>query len=302
MKIEWIQEEEEKLKTALKKRDFSKRLISKIKYRGGKMEVNGKEVTVRKMLNKGDEVSITLPAEEGNDYLTPSDEPLHILYEDDHLLLIDKPSGVTSVPSPATDGDTMANRVKGYVERQRYRHQGVHVVTRLDRYTSGVMLFAKHSMAHSLLDKQLQQKQIEKMYQAILEGAWSGPHHGVLDGPISRTEESIILRKVAPGGKKALTEYWVNKRFPTATLMDVQLHTGRTHQIRVHFAHAGFPLVGDDLYGGTETKNLNRQGLHCAALSFKHPFTGEAMHFQSPLPRDMETFLTHPMHQQEAIN
>lgn len=293
MKIEWIHDNERELelKSLLKEKGFSKKLLAKIKFQGGMMEVNQTEVTVRARVQKGDRVCVTLPPEEGNDYLTPDHTPIDVLYEDPHVLLIDKPVGVISVPSPAHKEGTMANRVKGYIQRMGYEHQGVHVVTRLDRDTSGVMLFAKHSMAHSLLDVQLRAKQIRKMYAALLEGVWTGEAHGLLDMPIARSEESIILRRVAPGGKPALTEYWVKERFPDATLMDVQLHTGRTHQIRVHFSHLGYPLVGDDLYGDPDAVRFGRQALHCASVSFMHPFYDKLLQVSSPLPSDIQQLL-----------
>lgn len=293
MKIEWIHQKEDHsvLKSILKSRGFSKRLLSKIKFRGGKLELNGFPVTVRAVVKKGDRICVTLPDEKGNDYLIPSDEPIDVLYEDDHVLLIDKPTGVASVPSPTHREDTMANRVKGYVQKLSYQHQAIHVVTRLDRDTSGVMLFAKHSMAHSLLDTQLRAKQIKKMYTALLEGTWLDADHGMIDKPIARSDESIILRKVALGGKEALTEYWVKQRYTDTTLVDVQLHTGRTHQIRVHFSYSGHPLVGDDLYGASVIQDFNRQALHCASVSFVHPFFDEEIHVTSPIPSDMKKLL-----------
>lgn len=295
MKIEWVVKEEHKMtvKTFLQNKKISKRILAKVKFQGGTIEVNGQASRVRTEVEEGDTISITLPQEESNENLIASYKPMSILFEDDHYLLVNKPAGIASVPSPMHRLDTMTNRVKGYIEEQGYLHQTIHVVSRLDRETSGIMIFAKHALAHSYLDALLKDKSIHREYLAFAEGHVKNDH-GLINQPISRSEESIIKRKVHESGKQSLTEYWVNGRYEQATELRVQLHTGRTHQIRVHFAHIGHPLVGETLYKETnEQPAINRQALHCSKVQFVHPFSGELVDISAPLPEDLTELKEH---------
>ena len=239
----------------------------------------------------GDRLVIDIPAEEGFETLKPMDRSLDILFEDDHFLVLNKPFGIASIPS-AIHSNTLANFVKGYYVKQGYENQQVHIVTRLDKDTSGVMLFAKHGYAHARLDKQLQSKTIQKRYYALVKGSGKLDPVGEIIAPIARDEDSIITRKVAKGGKYAHTSYQVVQSFGDIHLVDIQLHTGRTHQIRVHFSHIGFPLLGDDLYGGSLEDGIERQALHCHRLSYYHPFLEEELVIESPLPPDFQAVLT----------
>ncbi len=289
MSVKWqvAAEEPQRLKEFLKEKGISRRIIGRTKFHGGAFLVNGHEVRVREMLEPGDVVQLKLPVEAPNPNLATVDGPLDILFEDDHYLLINKPVDLISVPSPAHRGDTVASRVKNYLIEQGYRHQVVHVVTRLDRYTSGVMLLAKNTLAHSMMGQLLEEKKLEKYYQAIVEGHLE-KETDLIEAPIARSEDSIIERRVHESGKPSLTEYQVDKLLPrNLTLVRLALHTGRTHQIRVHMAHIGHPLVGDDLYGGS-TALLDRQALHCYQLKFIHPFTSKMVKVSAPLPKDMQ--------------
>lgn len=289
----WTVQEEEStlLRSFLNKKGISKRLLAKVKYQGGHLLVNDEEVTVRKQLALKDEVTVVFPVEKDNERLTPSYKDIDILFEDDHYLIVNKPAGVAAVPSPTHREDTMANRVKGYALNTQSMQSMIHVVTRLDRETSGAMIFAKHSFAHAQLDLQLRSKELKKYYLAILEGRMELNKHGLIEEPIARSESSIITRKVHPSGKESLTEYWVRNVTNDHTVVEVQLHTGRTHQIRVHFSHLGFPLLGDDLYGGSLSIEMDRQALHCAKLSFEHPFMDKQITVKAPLPMDLEKWL-----------
>jgi 23S rRNA pseudouridine1911/1915/1917 synthase len=150
------------------------------------------------------------------------------------------------------------------------------------------MLFAKHGFAHAKLDVQLREKNFVKKYQALLSGKVDTlVAHDRIELPIGRDYTSLIKRMVSEEGRYANTEYWLEKRNDELALVDIQLHTGRTHQIRVHFSAIGCPLVGDDMYGGTMDLPLVRQALHCYELHFTHPFTKKALAFQCPLPTDM---------------
>lgn len=291
MRFQFIADEHVKVKTFLKKHEVSKGLLAKIKFRGGDIRVNGHPQNATYLLDIGDEVVIDIPPEEGFETLEAIDYPLDILFEDDHFLIIKKPFGVASIPS-VNHSNTIANFIKGYYVKQNYENQQVHIVTRLDRDTSGLMLFAKHGYAHARLDKQLQKKSIEKRYYALIKGDGHLEPQGEIIAPIARDENSIITRRVAKGGKYAHTSYQVVASYGNIHLVDIRLHTGRTHQIRVHFSHIGFPLLGDDLYGGSLEHGIQRQALHCHYLSFYHPFLEEQLELECPLPDDFDTLIT----------
>ena len=291
MRFEFIADEHVKVKTFLRKHEVSKGLLAKIKFRGGDIRVNGQSQNATYLLDIGDQVVIDIPPEEGFETLEAIDYPLDILFEDDHFLILNKPFGVASIPS-VNHSNTIANFIKGYCVKQAYENQQVHIVTRLDRDTSGLMLFAKHGYAHARLDKQLQKKSIEKRYFALVKGAGVIEPEGNIIAPIARDEDSIITRRVAKGGKYAHTEYKVIASYGDILLVDIRLHTGRTHQIRVHFSHIGFPLLGDDLYGGSLEHGIQRQALHCHFLSFYHPFLEEQLEISSPLPDDFKNLIT----------
>lgn len=277
------------LRTFLKRQGISKKLLAKIKFQGGKIYVNNKEKNVLFSLKSHDKVTVVIPDEKGHDTLLADDVPIEIVFEDDHLLIVNKPPGVASIPAQYHPTGTMANRVKAYYVKQGYKNQVVHVVTRLDKDTSGLMLFAKHGFAHAKLDQELQKKTLIKKYQALVSGKIAAlSEHGQINLPILRDRTSLIKRKTDESGQSALTEYWLSERNKQIALVDIQLHTGRTHQIRVHFSAVECPLLGDELYGGRMDLGITRQALHCCALSFKHPFTGEMLAFSLPLAKDME--------------
>ena len=287
MRFEFIADEHVKVKTFLKKHDVSKGLLAKTKYRGGGILVNDEPQNAIYLLDIGDKVTIDIPKEEGFESLDAISRELEVVFEDDHFLILDKPAGVASIPS-VNHSNTMANYVKAYYIDSGYENHQVHIVTRLDKDTSGLMLFAKHGYAHARLDKQLQKRTIEKRYLALVKGDGLLEKEGEIIAPIARDEDSIITRRVAKGGKYAHTSYKVIEQFGNIYLVDIHLHTGRTHQIRVHFSHIGFPLLGDDLYGGSLTEGISRQALHCHTLKFYNPFSGEEIGRASPLPTDFE--------------
>ena len=282
------------LKTLLKQHGISKNLLVKIKFDGGDLWVNGVKQNAIYRVSEGEIVSIHIPAETATVTLKQQEMPLTIVYEDDHFLVLNKPAGIASVTGVNYQDSTMSNYVAGYLKAQDYENQKVHVVTRLDKDTSGLMLFAKHGYAHSLLDKMLQKKGVTKRYFALVHTSVQLEQSAEIQVPIGRKEGSIIERAVVdaehPTAKFAHTSYEIVRSQPHFTLVDIQLHTGRTHQIRVHFAHLGAPLLGDDLYGGRRDK-ISRQALHCHFLSFKHPFTDEMIMLESPLPQDMQLLL-----------
>lgn len=290
MQFQYIYEKTagQQLKYFLKEQGISKGLLAKIKFQGGQIAVNGRIENVLYQLKAQDVVQITIPDEGEHETVLLDETPIDIVYEDAHLLVVNKPANVASIPAQYHPNGTMANRVKAYYKRQNYANQVIHVVTRLDRDTSGLMVFAKHGFAHAKLDVQLRNKQFVKRYQALVTGEIAQlQNHALIDLPIARDYDSLLKRKIDDSGKQAKTEYWLEKQNQELALVDIQLHTGRTHQIRLHFAAIGCPLRGDELYGGLVDETMNRQALHCYELQFTHPFTQEALHFTQALPQDM---------------
>ncbi|HCM86881.1 MULTISPECIES: RluA family pseudouridine synthase [Enterococcus] len=290
MEFKWTYQEpfSSLVRTFLKRQGISKKLLAKIKFQGGKILVNETEQNVLFSLKAHDIVTVVIPDEEPHETLLADDVPIEIVFEDEHLLIVNKPAGIASIPAQYHPRGTMANRVKAYYVNKEYANQVVHVVTRLDRDTSGLMLFAKHGFAHAKLDQGLQQNQFVKKYQALVSGeVESLQDHGNISLPIGRDLSSLVKRQVIETGQKAETEYWLKKRNQACALVDIQLHTGRTHQIRVHLSAIGCPLLGDDLYEGAMDLGIERQALHCYSLSFPHPFREERMSFELPLANDM---------------
>ncbi|GAB5052472.1 RluA family pseudouridine synthase [Pediococcus ethanolidurans] len=294
MKFNWQVnvESPEKLRTFLYQKGISRTLLKGIKFHGGSIELNHQPARVIETVVTGDVITLLLPPEVENDHVAVSNEPIEICYEDAHFLVVNKPAYLATVPSHLYSNDTLVNRVKGYYKRQNYESLVTHVVTRLDRETSGLVIFAKHHFAHSVLDKQLKRHAIKKIYLAVVEGHIN-QKHGLIDLPIAREEGSFIRRQVTSGeiGRRSLTEYWVVKSLKEATLLRVRLHTGRTHQIRVHFSALKHPLVGDVLYGGSCSGYMQRQALHCASISFFNPFLNQQITVWAPLPKDLAAYL-----------
>lgn len=281
------------VKEVARSKNLSSNIIKHLKLcdQGG-FFVNDERIKIWKEVEKGDCLQVIFPDEAAHPYIQPVDLPIDILYEDDHFLLVDKPAELLSNPSFNQPAESIANRVLNYYLQKGCRHLTLHLVTRLDRNTSGVLFFAKHKWAHSLMDQVLRKQEMKKIYLAMTppsEGILDD--HGLLDFPIARSEESIIERIVADHGKASLTEYWRVESGERGDLFKINLHTGRTHQIRVHFNHVGLPLLGDTLYGGDDTVGIMRQALHCQSLSFDHPFTSEKMHIEAELPDDFQQLL-----------
>ncbi|MGY3704499.1 RNA pseudouridine synthase [Vagococcus martis] len=293
MRFSWtVDEDKITLKRFLNNQGVSRRLLAKIKFQGGTLLVNKQVRNTKFEVKLGDIVTIIIPDEGEHETMLPFESSLDIVYEDEHLLIVNKPTEVASIPSQYHKNGTMANYVKYYYNQQNYVNRVIHVVTRLDRDTTGLMMFAKHGFAHAMMDKQLQSGELKKYYHALVGGDLSRlSEHEMIDLPIGRDNTSIIKRCVIESGQQALTEYTLVEKSQDIAQVAVQLHTGRTHQIRVHFSEIGCPLIGDELYGGDLTKGLNRQALHCQKLVFLHPFTREELTFELPLPNDMKELI-----------
>lgn len=281
---------EQKVKSFLAGHGVSHRMFTQIKHNGGDILVNGIHGRTVDFLKKGDKVTIIMPPEEDNDVVATSFGELEIIYEDSNFLVVNKPAGMTSVPGRADREDTLVNRVKGHLKQQGATDLVPHIITRLDRFTSGLVLIAKHRFAHAMMDKQLQAHSVNKQYYALVTGEMP-KEHDVIDAPIGRMDDDFIRREVRADGRDSQTEYWVEGTINGGSLIRIQLHTGRTHQIRVHFSHLGHPLLGDDVYGGPLDLGITRQALHAFYMSFEDPFTNELFEFKAPLPVDMQQLL-----------
>lgn len=289
--MKWIitdVEEKMLIKDFLKEKGISKTALTDIKHKGGYIAVNGREETVRCILNHGDALLVRFPEESPSTGIIAEDIPLEILYEDDYILVVNKQAGMSTIPSREHPSGSLANALIGYYERIGLTATS-HIVTRLDRDTSGLVLIAKHRHVHHLLSEQQKVRRIKRVYEAFAEGILQADK-GVIEKPIARKKDSIIEREVSPDGQYSCTRFEVIQRYKSFTHLELHLETGRTHQIRVHLSYLTHPLVGDDLYGG-KLDLLTRQALHCRELAFYHPFSEEKLVFKQNLPEDMKQLL-----------
>jgi 23S rRNA pseudouridine1911/1915/1917 synthase len=264
------------------------RLLADIKYGDGVFRMNAKVESITTIIEPGEVVTlVTNPIPEDPE-VKVSDEPIEIVYEDQNWLVVNKPAGLSSIPGPTNSTDTLLNRVKGYLIQSGATDLRPSLIIRLDRFTSGIVLVAKNRVSQSMISHQVENHELDKRYTAIVSDHLE-LDHDVIDHPIGKVEDSP-RRVVRPDGKTAQTEYWVKSTGEDWTEVEVQLHTGRTHQIRVHFTHLGHPLLGDELYGGPQTL-IQRQALHAQSLSFTDPFTHEQKVFKVALPTDMSDII-----------
>jgi 23S rRNA pseudouridine1911/1915/1917 synthase len=269
----------------LKEHEISKAALTDIKFKGGKIKVNGQEMNVRYPLKVEERLDLIFPEEVPSGGLMRENIPLEIIFEDEYILIVNKPPFMNTIPSREHPSGSLANALLGYYEKINLS-AATHIVTRLDRDTSGLVLIAKHRHVHHLLSEQQKSGRIKRTYVALIHGNMS-EDVGTIVEPIGRKSDSIIEREVSENGQYACTHYQVLKRFHSFNYIQLQLETGRTHQIRVHMSYLGHPLLGDSLYGG-EIKLINRQALHCRALSLVHPFHKEQLTFEIPVPMDMK--------------
>ena len=279
---------------------YSRHIRTWLKQHPGSVRLNGEEALFYFPLKNGDLLEISLEEEHPSENIVPVDLPIHIIYEDEDLMVIDKPADMPVHPSIGNYENTLANAAAWYFHRQDIPFV-FRCINRLDRDTTGLLILAKHMLSGAILSDQMKTRAIHRTYLAITEGKTDPA--GTIDSPIGRTDQSLILRQVDhENGDSACTHYlqkcWHPKTFYPETLpvpqdglslVQLQLETGRTHQIRVHMTSIGHPLIGDTLYN-PETALMNRQALHSYRLAFTHPVTGVSLEFTSPLPEDMVEF------------
>ena len=266
--------------------------------------VNGKSSKPSYKLREHDEVEVELIAPAA-DAFAPEDIPVEIVYEDDTLVVVNKAAGLVVHPAAGTPSGTLANALAYHFQHLPGGGTGVRpgLVHRLDRDTSGLLVVAKTESALEHLSDQFRDRTVYKSYVALVHGRLAASS-GKIDQPLARDPSNRTRMAVVRGGRNALTLYRVRRGFDRFTLLDVELKTGRTHQIRVHLAWLKHPVVGDDTYGAgrdntiqdarlrARVRSLNRQFLHAEKLGFTHPKTGEWVKFESPLPQALAELLT----------
>lgn len=264
----------------LKLEGSSRKRIKRLLDSGG-VKIGGKRVYIAGWkLKSKDRVEILedIPKESGSGYV-------NLIYEDRDIIVVDKPAGILSVTEAGSSRSDLESRVKTYLKRKFKTGSYLKPLHRLDAETSGPMVFAK-SKAGEKIEEQFRYHNIERRYVAVVEGVVL-KDSGRIDAPLEKGDFGGGKKVRAAGketGRWAVTEYRVKERYPDATLLEISVHTGRTHQIRVHLAGIGHPIIGDKIYGSG--RSFWRQALHAARLGIRHPVTGKKMKFESPLPKD----------------
>jgi len=250
-------------------------------------KIADKLLAERGVMKQRDKLSLRLFPEESPEFVAQWSD-LNILYEDEFTLVVNKPAGLEIYPSSRGQTGTLANHVAAYYEStgQACRVRHIH---RLDKETTGPVIYAKNELAHYIFDRDMREKKIERIYLAVVEGILD-KRKGTIDQPIGKDRHHSTRRRVSPTGERAITHYEVVETFRDHTLVRLRLETGRTHQIRVHMSAIGHPLAGDGMYGGMRTW-ISRQALHGEQLLFNHAWTGKRIAVNAPLPDDMRELL-----------
>ena len=274
----------------LRRRGYSYQNLTQLKKMHESILLNGVWSYMRTPMEGGDILTVHIQEPESSPNIPPVKLPLDIVYEDEDIVVVNKPAGMPVHPSLNNYENSLANALMYY-----YQEQGKPFIfrctNRLDRDTSGLTVVAKHMVSSSILSSMGMRHEITREYLAIVRGALK-PSEGTIDAPIGRTGSSLIERKIDfENGERAVTHYRVVEEQNGHSLISLILETGRTHQIRVHMKYIGHPLVGDYLYN-PDMEYIDRQALHSHRLSFTHPVTGEKMEFTAPLPADMRKILT----------
>ena len=263
-------------------------LLKSLKWRENAILLNGQSVHVNTIVHAGDTVSVVLSERTPREdlYCANAAKP-DIVYEDDDLLVLNKPAGVAMHPK---SGDASAPSLAAMLTNYLGEGSVPHFVSRLDKGTSGLLIAAKSGYVHDRLRRALHSSDLRREYRAVAVGRVEPPY-GVIDAPIGRAEGSIIRRCVRADGLPSLTEYETLQVSGRFTLLRLRPQTGRTHQLRVHMAYLGHPLAGDWLYGTEDKALIHRPALHSYELWFTQPVTGQELHFTAPIPQDMQRLM-----------
>lgn len=283
-----ITEDADSLRTEqyLRRRGFSYQNLTQLKKMPESILINGVWSYMRTPLHSGDILTVHIRETESSPNIPPVELPLDIVYEDEDIIVVNKPAGMPVHPSLNNYRNSLANALMYYYQQQE-KPFIFRCTNRLDRDTSGLTVIAKHMVSSSILSSMTARHEIEREYLAVVRGSVV-PSSGTIDAPIGRTGSSLIERKIDfEHGERAVTHYHVVKEENGHSLVSLILETGRTHQIRVHMKYIGFPLVGDYLYN-PDMEYIQRQALHSCRLSFRHPITGKHMEFTADLPEDMD--------------
>ncbi len=254
-------------------------ILTQLKKEKDGILLEGNPVFATERVREGESLIITV--RDSVSHMEKSDMPLSVLFEDEDVILLNKPRNMPTHPSQNHYGDTLANALMGYFGGQNFIFRAI---TRLDKDTSGVVLVAKNPLSGAILVEDMKLGRIQKEYMAVTNGM-PNPPAGRLEAPICRQKESIVLRCVSPDGREAITQYETISEKNGFSLIRLNPLTGRTHQLRVHMSYLGCPIYGDDLYGAPQKEEATR--LHCGKLQFIHPITGEEILVEAPLPEDM---------------
>lgn len=277
--------DEKSLEQFIINKKISSRLFRKL-YRYKNILVNGKHRRKDLPIKKGDKVILIMEDEINN--IESEKMDLDIIYEDFDLLILNKPQNTVVHLTKSHEKGTLSNGITYHFQEKGIKRK-VRFVNRLDMDTTGILIVAKNPFAHQQLALQFEEESVVKKYLAIVEGRVEN-NEKVIDLPIGRKEEGNIKKIVDKNGQRAITKYIVKERFKDVTLLEVQIFTGRSHQIRVHLNHIGHPIIGDTLYYKHDS-NIDRQALHSHYLKLKHPRTGENIEFIAELPTDMKRLL-----------
>ncbi|WP_082234634.1 RluA family pseudouridine synthase [Halobacillus massiliensis] len=268
-----------------KKASFSRQLLRKVKIQGS-FYINDEPASHWSTLKSGDTLEVRFPEEERGDRMEGEPNSLKIVYEDEDIIVLNKPAQMAVSPGKDHETGTLAQALLHHYDQQKLPFT-VHIVTRLDRNTTGLILVAKHQYSHSVLSSSL--GKVDRRYTALVEGRLL-TRGGVINRPIRRQPDSIIRRQVHPDGREAITEFKVKRIGRRYTKVECKLYTGRTHQIRVHMASIGHPVAGDSLYGRGKSKRFKEgQALHCHQLALQHPWTGKTMMFTADPPTEWKS-------------
>ena len=266
--------------------DLSRNMVQKL-IKKGDILVNNKEEKESYKVQKGDQILVVIPKPEEKG-LKKQEIPLDIIYEDEDILVVNKPKGMVVHPGNGNPDGTLVNAIMAHCEDSLSGIGGEirpGIVHRIDKDTSGLLVIAKNDKAHINLSEQIKNRQVNKIYVALVKGIIS-ENEATINMPIGRSKKDRKKMAVDKNGKEAVTHFKVIKRYNKYTYIKVKIDTGRTHQIRVHMSNIGYPIVGDIVYSnGKNDFGIEGQMLHAKELEFKHPITGKLMHFEAPLPK-----------------